>query len=250
VPEGLDPSRVVVAVHGIGRGAREQAELLAPRAEAAGALLVAPLFEEDRFPDYQRLGRQSRGDRADHALDRVLDDVAHALGIELGPLMLFGFSGGGQFVHRYALVYPHRVRKLVVAAPGWFTLPDPEQPFPLGTADCPDLPGVHFDLERFLRIPSLTVVGRHDTKRDASLRRSRSLDTTQGRNRVARARNWVEALRRAARTRGLDTRFRFRRLQHSAHDFVEAVHLDALDQLIFDFFWNDTPDSVQEAQTP
>jgi len=238
IPQRPLAGRVVVAVHGIGRGAREQATLLAPMAESRGAILIAPLFDADRFPDFQRLGRAGKGERADLALERIVSDAEESLGTPLGPLSLFGFSGGGQFAHRYALAHPARIAKMVVAASGWFTAPDADEPYPYGTAPCRALPDLRFDLDGFLRIPMLVVASRKDRQRDANLRRGRKLDAAQGRNRLERARQWVTHVRREAKSRGIDNRCRFRSLRRSGHDFGDAVRRDGLDELIFDFFWD------------
>lgn len=250
VPHRPQADRIVVAIHGIGRGAREQAELLAPMAETFGAVLIAPLFDADRFADYQRLGRAGHGERADHALERIVADAQRALRVEFGPFALFGYSGGGQFAHRYALAHPTHVSRLVVAAPGWFTAPDPDEPFPYGTGACRALPDLRFDLDRFLRIPALVVASRRDLARDANLRRNRRLDTAQGRNRLERARQWVEHVRRAAKVRGIEARCRFRSLRRSGHDFGDAVRRDGLDRVIFDFFWGEpVPQHIERGDT-
>lgn len=242
------PERVVVAVHGISRGAREQASELARAAQAHRAIVIAPLFNQDRFPDYQRLGRRGLGERADLALQRVIADVETALQVSLTPFSVFGFSGGGQFAHRYALANPQHIRRSVIAAAGWFTLPDETEPFPKGCASTNRLADLTFDLDGLLRIPTLVVASRNDTTRDAALRRRKQLDKTQGRNRLERARRWVRAMRRAARARGIDTHYRFRSLAHSDHDFVAAVHRDNLDELIFNYLFDLTSTSQPERE--
>mgnify|MGYP002640863476 FL=1 len=58
---------IFVTVHGISRNAREHAKRFAPFAERYGVILIAPVFSQKRFPDYQRLGRKGKGERADIA---------------------------------------------------------------------------------------------------------------------------------------------------------------------------------------
>jgi len=238
LPSHWLPERTIVAVHGIARGAREQANELARLADEYHAIVIAPLFDEDRFPDYQRLGRQGLGERADRALQRIITDVEKTLGASLTPFSIFGFSGGGQFAHRYALAHPNHIGRAVIAAAGWFTLPDETEAFPKGTGPCARLADLRFDLDELLEIPVLVVASVLDTTRDATLRRRKQLDKTQGRNRLERARRWVRAMRRAARARGLDPRCRFRSLAHSDHDFVTAVRRDHLDELIFNYLFD------------
>ena len=245
-PTQVQPGRLVVSVHGISRNAREQARSLSNAANRAGARLLCPLFEEDLFGDYQRLGRVGLGERADLALDLMLEDYAEVLSARENPVRptetfdLYGFSGGGQFAHRYAMANPARVRRLAISAPGWFTFPDPNRRFPYGAKSSRRLPGVSFDLAGFARIPTLVMVGRKDTRRDASLRRRGRVDREQGRNRLIRAKRWVRAVNRFARMKGIEQTTEMRLLAHSGHEFGDAVGLDAMDEVLFRFLYGDS----------
>ena len=108
---------LLVSVHGISRNAREHGRALSRLAERYGVALLSPLFARDFFPDFQRLGVDS-GCRADVALDEMIDDASERLDRSLDQFALFGYSGGGQFAHRYALLRPERVAALAVASPG------------------------------------------------------------------------------------------------------------------------------------
>jgi pimeloyl-ACP methyl ester carboxylesterase len=227
---------VLVAVHGISRNAREQARLLAAAAERYGVVIVAPLFGTDFFPDFQRLGR--RGLRADHALNRMLEDLARGTGLATGCVSLYGFSGGGQFCHRYAMAYPERVAGLVVTAAGWYTWPDEGRAFPQGMGRSAQLPDLRFDLERFLQIPTSVLVGTSDILRDVNLRQTPGVDRRQGTNRLERGRRWVRRLQREAGKRGIDTRYEFRLLEHSGHDFAECIQRDRMDEQIFQLLFD------------
>lgn len=225
---------VLVSVHGISRNAREHARVFADLAHRFEINLVCPLFEPDVFPDYQRLGRTRLGQRADLALDAVLEDFAAWGHTDTSRFDLFGFSGGAQFGHRYALAYPQRIRRLALTGPGWFTFPESPRRFPWGPRSTTRLPGVKFDVEGFLRIPTLVMVGRCDTERDASLRRGTRIDAEQGRHRVARARNWVRAVNRCASARRLPGPAVLRLLDDCGHDFA-ATMADERDRILFNF---------------
>ncbi len=217
---------ILVVVHGISRNAAEHAEAFAAVAAERGAVLVAPLFSRELFPDYQRLGRRGRGLRADLALEAMLSDVRHRLGVATRRIHLFGFSGGAQFAHRYALAYPERVAGLMLAAAGWYTLPDPGLPFPRGLAPCERLPDLRFSLPAFLRIPITVLAGERDTLRDDTLNRNRLIDRRLGSNRFERARRWVELLTAAAAGLGIPARLRFLPLPASDHDFATCAAPD------------------------
>jgi pimeloyl-ACP methyl ester carboxylesterase len=235
VPHTPVQGRTLVSVHGISRSARDHARLLAPLADLYGATVIAPLFDAAFFSDYQRLGRPGRGERADLALNDILID-AHDAAVP-PKIALFGYSGGGQFAHRYALAHPERVAALALAAPGWFTFPDHQHRYPYGLVLGDRLPGVHFDPDQFLRIPTLVLVGAHDTTRNSSLRRSERLDRVQGRNRVVRGKRWIRAMKSAAHERGFTTRYVFRCLPNTDHDFVASMTRDAMGVAVFRFLF-------------
>ncbi len=213
---------VLVAVHGIGRRHQAQAKAWRAFAERRGLLLVAPHFEADRYDDFQRLGRAGRGERADLALIDLLDRLAEE-GCAGDDLYLVGYSGGGQFAHRFALAWPARVRAVVTVAAGWYTFPDRARPFPYGMRASAQLPGVRFDLASALAVPSLVLVGDRDDERDPALRVSARVLRQQGPHRVARARAWVDAMNRAAAERGRGACARFELLPGAGHSFGECV---------------------------
>ncbi len=225
VPHRPRPSYpLLVSVHGISRNAAEHAHALAPLAETLGVVVVAPLFDETGFPDYQRLGRRGRGMRADLALEAILEDCAERVPLLTDRFFLFGFSGGAQFAHRYALAYPHKVRALAVASAGWYTLPEPRRRFPRGLGPCRHLPDLQFSLPAFLRLPITVMVGERDRARDPVLRRDAELDRRLGRNRFERGRRWVEMLHERAARMGIACRISFESLPRSDHSFPHCVN--------------------------
>lgn len=213
---------LLVAVHGYSRNAQEQVERFAPLCESAGIVLAAPHFDASTFPDYQRLG--ARGARADLALDAMIGELRQSLGFLLGRVSLFGFSGGGQFVHRYLMAHPKRVTNAVVAAPGWFTFPDREHAYPLGTRGARRRLGVRMRAEAFLTVPVLVAVGeRDDDERSEHLRRESALDAQQGASRIERATRWVRAMQDAAAAIGFPPRVCFAALPNVGHSFADCM---------------------------
>lgn len=228
---------LLVSIHGISRNAREHADLLAPLAEQYGVVLVVPAFPRRDFPDYQRLGRQGSGRRADHALQRILVDAGHISGADCRQICLFGYSGGGQFVHRYAMAYPESVRRLAVGAAGWYTYPDAACRFPYGIAPVRRLSGVSFRADDFLRIPARVLVGQWDIKADPGLNRSPRIERHQGHTRMERGRRWVDAMNQAAAAAGLDTAYTFRVLAGCDHDFATNIKQGGMGLQIFKYLF-------------
>lgn len=218
-------------MHGISENACEQLLRFAPEAEARGAVLVAPLMRRAVFGQYQQIVDPKSGIRADEALFDILAAVGAETGLASLPVDIFGFSGGGQFAHRFAMIHPHAVRACVVVAPGWFSFPDPRRAYPQGLAGLPtgDRP---FDEAAVRAIPMHVVVGEHDTHRDASLRSSPALDRRQGHTRLERAVRWHAAMRNW----GADPRGSLTILPAMAHSFSQGTRDHGLPRLTFDLF--------------
>ncbi len=226
--------RILVSVHGVSRNAGEHLELLRPYAERSGAFLVAPQFAADAYPDYQRLGRKGRGPRADLALIRLLNDLGRTLSLDTGVVDIFGFSGGAQFAHRFAMAHPQRVRHLVLGAAGWYTMPDRGLSYPYGVADARGLNAVRLDALAAARLATLLLVGEHDNSPDdEELNRSGIVCRTQGAGRLQRAQAWKRAMDAYARRRGETSAVDLRVLPGVGHSFREAVLAGGMGALVF-----------------
>lgn len=226
VPESATASgraSLVISVHGISRNALEQIEAFVEYAAVRGHVVMAPCFDTRADADYQRLGRRGRGRRADLVLDRAIARLAETTDIRFDRRFLFGFSGGGQFVHRYLMAHPDRVDGAVVAAAGWYTFPDAGLAYPFGLRVGGSLPGVRLEARDFLRVPVLAVVGSLDVERDESVRTTPKVDDLQGVDRRERARRWLEAMRAAARRRSLPARHELLELEGVGHSFSDCA---------------------------
>lgn len=239
---GVRQQRVLVSVHGISRNAEEHLQGFSAQAERFGVAMVAPLFPLQDFPRYQRLGTTSQEGRADLALDQVLREAAGLLGIDPFPLNLFGFSGGGQFAHRYAMLYPDRVRRMVLGAPGWYTFPDAGERYPLGLRASNDWPRLKFVPERFLKIPTCVLVGESDDIRDADLNTTRRVDARQGFDRCERGQRWIESMRSLARAFRVSGEFQFEIIPNASHAFESYMAYPAFAERIFEFLFGPEPD--------
>ncbi len=234
VPENLDASLApLVAVHGVGRGARNQASQFMQRAQAQGRLVIAPVFDAQRWPGYQRIA--AHGQRADLALLTLLDSVTFQTGVSTRRVVMFGYSAGAQFAHRFAMLHPHRLEHLCVCAAGWYTWPTAtEQRFPQGTGVAPRRrlgEAVAGNLGRFLQIPLRVAVGERDNVVDALTRSNDLLDAQQGTHRLQRAQRWVQTLEQLAAERGLRPNAQLTVLPDAGHDFRECMRSGVLGAL-------------------
>jgi len=231
-------SRVLVSVHGYtgsranarGRAkVRTYAEYWRDLADEKGWVVMAPHFDERRFKrDYQRLNPS--GPRSDLRLNALIDEVGRVLpGIPTVPFFLFGFSGGGQFVHRYLTFSPERVDRAVCGAPGWYLWQDPSLPYPVGTAPKTIPRGLRPRWRKLCRTKLLLIVGQRDVAQRAFRRRYGTYDLIclQGKGRKERAVNWFASLRQMANEKGWPFRMTFKVLPRAGHvvnqSFLESA---------------------------
>jgi pimeloyl-ACP methyl ester carboxylesterase len=218
----------LVALHGISRNARAMWLAFAPLAAAEGRTLLVPRFAEGVWPRFQQIGRLRP--------DLALLDLLGQAGLSSQPVELFGFSGGAQLAHRFAMLFPHRVETLHLAAPGWYTLPDTTLPWPHGLGAVPSQRLRTFDaaalsrlqLRQYLSLRVRLWVGAQDTARDASLRQSADLDAQQGKTRLERAFRYAEVFDRTARAMGLTPDIDLTVLPGCGHDFTECDQVGGL----------------------
>lgn len=228
---------ILVSVHGISRNAREQAKKFAPYAERAGVMVVAPLFERERFPEYQRLGRNAKGESPVTVLERAVAEVARATGADDTRLYLFGYSGGGQFVHRYAMAWPGRVAGYVVGAAGWYTFPDPARRYPYGLRFSSRLGIGGFDARQFLAVPGRVLVGERDVHPGTALRTTGRVMSEQGKSRIERGERWAKAMNDAARAAGFEPPIGFETLPRVAHSFGRSMRRGDMGARVFGYLF-------------
>lgn len=222
-PSGLPP---LVVLHGISRNAGELAALFRPHALASGRTVVVPHFSRRRWPHFQRPCDAARPDQALLALLRHLETTDPAFA---GPVDLFGHSGGAQLAHRFAMLYPHRARRLNLVAAGWYCLPDATMAWPYGLRAGDDRRAAIWTrrneaaLAAYLRLEVAVFVGSRDVERDEALRKTSDLDAIQGRTRLERAKTYVRSFRLAALTRDVRPAITLTQMKNVAHDAAQAV---------------------------
>ncbi len=235
--------QVIVAIHGISRNSEQQVRAYRKLADEHGLWLIAPEFSHSAFPNYQRLVGNSKDARADLSLNRLLLAFRQVLGISQLSIHLCGYSGGAQFAHRYALLYPHFISSLTLVSAGWYSLINPNLPYPIGLKNWPTWLGSPRTKD-FLSLPTLVLVGNQDTSRDKSLRQNPLLDKEQGVNRLERAQRWVKTTNQAKQALGLSQEIKLNLLDQQQHDFLKNTkQSDMLDQI--STFWHQTKGNNQ-----
>ncbi len=160
---------LVVAVHGSGRGAASLRDRLAPFASARGCAVLVPLFpvgavrsDDSDADDYKFI--EGSGVRYDELLLSMIDEAAGAYPISTDRFFLHGFSGGGQFAHRFFYLHPDRLAALSVGAPGRATMLDDSRLWWTGTGGFEERFGSPIDMEALCAVPVQLVAGARDTE--------------------------------------------------------------------------------------
>lgn len=226
IPQHPDPSLApLIAVHGIYRDARGMLSQITKRlTPSASQVIIAPIFDLENWKGYQRVIDSCR---ADLALLSLLDTIKTNQIADTGKVELLGYSGGAQFAHRFALLYPHLIKRLMLCSSGWYTFPD-ELEYPYGLSiPKKAMPGFNAftgkNLANFLKLEIEVYVGKDDTIVDANTRSGRKIDKQQGRNRLERARNWVTALKSVARELGIQSKIGLHELEGCGHHLKDCI---------------------------
>lgn len=183
VPKGyysLDSLSLLVLIHQSRRNASEIRIPFVPFAEKHSCIILAPLFpiapnDPRDSAGYKLLkGSDVRYDRI--VLSMIEEVSARYTRVNVDRFLLFGFSGGAQFVHRFAYLYPQRLKALACGAPGSQTLPDETRSYPEGVKDLEQVFGLRMAWQPLSNVPTMFIVGDADTDTSYATARGRTLD--------------------------------------------------------------------------
>ena len=169
VPASFDANpaehTLIVAVHGTGRTMTTYRDGFAAFAQYNQCVVLAPLFPVgvlgDDYADGFKYLRE--GDiRYDLVLLAMIEEAGTRLGTSFGRFMLFGFSGGGHFAHRFFYLHPQRLRAVSIGSPGAVTLIDDQRDYWVGTRNFAELFGTPLDLPAMREVAVQLVVGAAD----------------------------------------------------------------------------------------
>ena len=160
---------LVVTIHGTRRNAEQCRDSLIPLAESTQVAIFAPLFPAggsglESLNNYKLLRDDTL--HADTALINILDEIKGRWpGLATEKVFMIGFSGGGQFVHRFMYLYPNLLNAVSIGAPGRVTTLDDRQKWPAGIKDVADrFDGAVIDFDMIRKVPIQLIVGALDTE--------------------------------------------------------------------------------------
>ena len=199
-----------VIFHGVQRNAEDYRNFAITLAERFGAIVVAPLFDKDRFPlqRYQRgglVGADGKAQPAEQWTYAVIPKiVAHVREQESQPKLpyyLIGHSAGGQFLVRLAAFLPGEATRIVAGNPGSHLFPTRDQEFGYGFGGLPRELSNDDVIRRYLTAPLTFYLGTDDIYPRPSFDDSPPA-MKQGASRLERGRACFAAAEKLARERG------------------------------------------------
>lgn len=163
--EGRGEAPLIVAVHGSSRNAKDLRDGFATFAERLGCFVLAPLFPMDldsSVPDEEY--KQLVGDRLryDEIVWAMVEELSSVVRTRFSKVLLFGFSGGAQFVQRLLYVDPARLAAVALGAPTYVTLPSMNWNWWSGLGDFQSVFGRAVDWDAVRRVPVQLQCGTED----------------------------------------------------------------------------------------
>ncbi|TFK39681.1 hypothetical protein BDQ12DRAFT_681013 [Crucibulum laeve] len=189
---------LLVIVHGTRRQTGGYLNRLKDFSENHHCAILCPLFpagiiDPDDIHNYKNMCYQDI--RFDLVLLSMIEQASKRWRLKIDKFFLHGFSGGGQFAHRFFYLHPERLAAVSIGAPGRITSPSQEEPWPAGLCDIQRL----FQISNIPNygamgsVPVQFVVGERDvhTKQLASVKTPSNAEREAGGNRVDRM-GWLK----------------------------------------------------------
>ena len=157
---------LLVAMHGTGRTSfLDFRDGFAEFGRWNDCAVLCPIFPVGVLGDANRSGYKyiAEGDiRYDEIVLKMVDEVAAKYAQDWSNFAMFGFSGGGHFTHRFAILHPAKLWAASIGAPGSVTLLDPTKDWWVGIRDVKQRFGIDFDAAALARTPVQMLVGEAD----------------------------------------------------------------------------------------
>ncbi|OON41939.1 hydrolase [Izhakiella australiensis] len=169
VPPDFDQNkndyRLLIAVHGTGRAMVQYRDAFAEFARYNRCVVLAPLFPVGPLGDGNSHGFKyiiEQDLRYDQILLAMVEEISSSLNHDFGRFLLFGYSGGGHFVHRFLFIHPEKVLAVSIGAPGSVTLLDEDKEWWVGVKNFAALFGKPLNYEALKQVYVQLVVGKVD----------------------------------------------------------------------------------------
>lgn len=209
-PASYRGGRMIFILHGTLRNADAYRDDARKMGERFGALIVAPKFDEPRFPNrqYHRGGilredgsAAPRSEWTYRFLPLLATEIRRREGKPKMPFSLVGHSAGGQFLVRLAAFFDPGAERIVAANPGSLLFPNRDAKFGYGFGGLPASLSSDTVVRAYLARPLTLYLGTADAGHDEYLDESPEA-MAQGPGRYQRGKAAFAAGQSLARERG------------------------------------------------
>lgn len=229
VPEAIEdsarPVDLVVSLHGSTRAMEIYRNGFAEFGRWNDCVILSPLFPVGVLGDGNGDGYKQmvEGDiRYDQVLLDMIASVGKRYGRSFDTFALFGYSGGGQFTHRFCYLHPEKLWAASIGAPGSVTLLDADQDWWVGVRDFATRFGKPLNLPALQRLPVHMVVGDSDLETWEITHREGGKHFMAGANAAGRTRpERLATLKASFEAAGVQVHFDL--LPNVAHQGIKAM---------------------------
>ncbi|MFN3299018.1 MAG: hypothetical protein ACK41Z_02380 [Sediminibacterium sp.] len=224
---------ILLLLHGDQRNASDYRDGSISLANNKQFMVFAPEFSEASFPDvnYAIGNVYSDGNNPSTAsiqpeaqwtysyIEPLFDYIKQFTGSTKSSYKIFGFSAGGQFVHRFVMFKPSaRYDTAIAASSGWYTVPNPTiayPNFPYGIANSPlanTTPSSYFSRKLIITIGQLD-----NNNNDAAIRHNTQSDA-QGLNRLDRSLYFIQQSQAYSTSLSTTFNWEYKVVNNAGHD--------------------------------
>jgi poly(3-hydroxybutyrate) depolymerase len=232
---------LLLVFHGMLRNADVYRDHAIAMADRFGAMVAAPRFDMERFPDdrYQLGGllttKKTIAPKAEWTWS-LIPALAAELRTREGnpklPYYLLGHSAGGQFLARMAAFADTGAERLVVANPGTHLFPVRTAAYPYGFGGLPDELSDDSAHRRYVAQPLTFYLGTKDVVQDDNFPRGKEEDR-QGDSRFVRGKNAFAAGKELAASKGWYFNWRLVEADGVGHDHEKMFDHPACKDALF-----------------
>ena len=216
-------TKVLFVIHGASRDVKRYYRAAYKEAKDKNVILVVPHFKKEDLRYYYTLGMSTNdGEIISNDNKHLTSSISSfykyfqsKYQLYQKSYLIYGFSGGSQFVHRYMMYGDDQaIEKAAIGSAGWYTFINSE-PFPYGIKNKP------IDKDRMARFMSrevLFLLGEEDNSPNHSSLNSSKGAMNQGNNRLERGIRYFQNLTKVSEKLELSFRWRYKLVKGLDHD--------------------------------
>jgi dienelactone hydrolase len=233
-PKDCPEPAILFVFHGLYRNAAGVRDKAREVADAACLMVVAPLFDRDRFPNWRyhragvvRGGQVQPREQWTAPIVQALVDWARTQTPHPDPkVYLFGHSAGGQFLSRLSAYSPIAgADRIVIANPSVYVAPLLNEAAPYGFEGVFPDEEAEEHLRAYLALPITVYLGQQDTGEKYLVTDEAAL--RQGENRLDRGRTIFRLAQDVAREQDWPFNWRLVEVPEVGHSSGNMLHAEA-----------------------